>query len=326
MFFNNHAITKVLRTDLVQKFCTGCVRRIYKKGGAYKAKKTTNKISPFDSNPLRKCATYAKEAKKMKAFRLFVLFALLVALASLAPQTVTAAPDGVVNVRLGVPARVVYGERPFKVTVTTVNRKAQNVEFDLHVWVGGQAWGESPQKLSLTTGKVSEFGCDDANRVCHYRWTGHAKPQSQETLSIYLPSSRLLGSFRLVDAAGLIGNKNVSLFRDVTLVEGTGPASAVLKLKTDHPKGGKEVEFLLTVKTPMLKDIGLWMAPLVESTCGLVPAGATEGYEQVTFAQFHIWAKVPDNFSGKCTATVKAVIAESDVWIKLPASTEFEVP
>lgn len=263
----------------------------------------------------------------MKALRFvlsLVLFALLAVLASLAPQTVTAAPEKGINVEFAVPTTAIYGSRPLKTELTIENNSTKRISFDFTVGVMmTPAWTAHTEPKSQV-GTVSFRGCFPEFQRCLFDWHGRLPAGQKAKMFFRVYTGNQIGTFPFAYLQGSAGKKVFDTETGtIQITEGSGPSSAKLKLITKDPRSGKQVHFILTAQTAKLENIGIWANPFLQSTCGLQDGGATTGYEQVTYAQIHIWATVPDDFAGKCGATAKAVLGST--MTVLPASVEFEV-
>lgn len=261
----------------------------------------------------------------MKAFRILSigLFALLAAL-SLAP-TASAAPEKSINVEFSVPTEAIYGNRPVLTEVTVKNNTGKTIGFDFTIGVMmSPAWTAHSEPKSKV-GTVSFRGCFPEFQRCLFDWHGRLPAGQKAKMFFRVYTGNQIGTYPFAYLQGTAGKKVFDTETGtIQITEGSGPSSAKLKLLTRHPKSGKMLEFKLIVATPKLEDIGIMANPFLQSTCGLQDGGATSGYEQVTYAQIHIWATVPTDFVGKCEATANAVLAST--MTVLPATVKFEVP
>lgn len=220
-------------------------------------------------------------------------------------------------VAINAPTQEVYGHRPLTVEVVITNTDTVMQTADMRVWVGGTAWGKENYPVS-SSANSSIYWLECNRSGCTYSWRATMAPGESATFTLPTFTGDTLGTFSPFVTVSRLGVTLAS--QGITLVEGTGAATAVLHMDPSQMVRGTYGQFRMEVYTPRLSRV---TSVQLTSSCGLQYLPTNGNSYTRTYHQWYSIVFVPETAKpGWCTIKGSVQLSSGE---QVPVSYRFKI-
>lgn len=221
------------------------------------------------------------------------------------------------TVGINAPTREVYGHRPLTVEVSITNTDTVMQTADMRVWVGGPAWGKENYPYTFSeNSSVYWMACD--RNGCTYSWRATLAPSEVATFSLPTFTGDQLGTATPFVTVSRLGQVVAS--QGLTLVEGTGAPTAVVRVSPTQIVRGGYGQMTMEVYTPRLSRV---TAVQLTSTCGAQYLPSTGSSYNRTYHQWYTNVQIPSTAKlGWCTISGTATLSSGE---QVPVFYRFKI-